>query len=559
MCASKPYAALRLLLLLAAVSVFAACSGAAGGGPLSGYDAFRVTAADGGNRDDARWAAYLEGQLVSRADYTGSPVIGEGGSGCLDVKVHVDGSLASDYKVARSASGLSLTARNGDVMLWLIYQFLSSCAGGRLQVADLQPAYVSMDGAEGTFAFEYRGIYTPSNSDPELMPVSAAHNVDYDWALWGHNLRKLFPDGVPTGAMAEVDGRKTDTQFCFSSSELYAALERYVIDCGGDADPDETARFVVMPADNKTVCLCSRCRKAGNTASSATPAVSLMLRRLAERFPRCTFFTSSYHTTAEPPSRPMPANVGVLVSAISVPMRALLDTRPQAHRFAELVERWRKVVGKVYVWDYMRNYDDYFTPYPCLALVQERLRLYRSLGVSGVFYNGSTPYYASFDDVQTSAIAAMLVNPDIDVAAYADSCFARYYPTSAQVLAPAYRSWESETVKRARQLPFYGGIGGAVKAWLDPDAYASYCDRLDAAAKHAAPEERARLNRLLTATWLTRLELLRYGGRKPGYEAEARRCLDGLKGYEAFTEMSHYREAGGPTDKYIEKWEKEIR
>ena len=44
MCASKPYAALRLLLLLAAVSVFAACSGAAGGGPLSGYDAFRVTA-----------------------------------------------------------------------------------------------------------------------------------------------------------------------------------------------------------------------------------------------------------------------------------------------------------------------------------------------------------------------------------------------------------------------------------------------------------------------------------------------------------------------------------
>lgn len=497
MCASKPYAALRLLLLLAAVSVFAACSGAAGGGPLSGYDAFRVTAADGGNRDDARWAAYLEGQLVSRADYTGSPVIGEGGSGCLDVKVHVDGSLASDYKVARSASGLSLTARNGDVMLWLIYQFLSSCAGGRLQVADLPPAYVSMDGAEGTFAFEYRGIYTPSNSDPELMPVSAAHNVDYDWALWGHNLRKLFPDGVPTGAMAEVDGRKTDTQFCFSSSELYAALERYVIDCGGDADPDETARFVVMPADNKTVCLCSRCRKAGNTASSATPAVSLMLRRLAERFPRCTFFTSSYHTTAEPPSRPMPANVGVLASAIGVPMRALLDTRPQAHRFAELVERWRKVVGKVYVWDYMRNYDDYFTPYPCLALVQERLRLYRSL--------------------------------------------------------------ESETVKRARQLPFYGGIGGAVKAWLDPDAYASYCDRLDAAAKHAAPEERARLNRLLTATWLTRLELLRYGGRKPGYEAEARRCLDGLKGYEAFTEMSHYREAGGPTDKYIEKWEKEIR
>ena len=63
MCASKPYAALRLLLLLAAVSVFAACSGAAGGGPLSGYDAFRVTAAD------AATATTRAGRRISRASW----------------------------------------------------------------------------------------------------------------------------------------------------------------------------------------------------------------------------------------------------------------------------------------------------------------------------------------------------------------------------------------------------------------------------------------------------------------------------------------------------------
>ena len=60
MCASKPYAALRLLLLLAAVSVFAACSGAAGGGPLSGYDAFRVSAATATTR---------AGRRISRASW----------------------------------------------------------------------------------------------------------------------------------------------------------------------------------------------------------------------------------------------------------------------------------------------------------------------------------------------------------------------------------------------------------------------------------------------------------------------------------------------------------
>lgn len=549
----------RLLLLLAVVTVLGVSSCSADRRAVRSYETYRVAPADDGSKDDRHWSEYLEGQLVNRATDDSKPVLGDGGGDCLDVVVHVDTSLAHDYEVSRSGSSLNLAARDGGKMLWLVYQFLSSCSGGNIDVSDLPPAYVSMDGDEGDFTFEYRGIYTPSNSDPEFMPIMATGNVDYDWALWGHNLRKLFKDGIPQGACAVVGGKPTEEQFCFSSEELYKAVEAYVIDYGGDAEPDETARFAIMPADNKLVCQCAECVKAGNTAASATPAVSRMLRRLAGRFPRCTFFTSSYHTTAEPPESPMPSNVGVLVSAVNVPMRSQLGTRPQAKQFAGLVKKWSRVVSRVYVWDYMRNYDDYFTPYPCLKLLQERLRMFRSLGVKGVFYNGSSPYYASFDDVQTSAIAAMLVNPDIDVAAYADSCFARYYPTSAQVLAPAYRSWESETVKRARQLPFYGGIGGAVKAWLDPDAYASYCDRLDAAAKHAAPEERARLNRLLTATWLTRLELLRYGGRKPGYEAEARRCLDGLKGYEAFTEMSHYREAGGPTDKYIEKWEKEIR
>ncbi len=546
------------LLVLAVVLALGISSCAADRRPVADYACFRVEPADEGSKDDARWAAYLEGQLVNRAVDDRRAVIGEGGRECLDVVVHVDKSLPCDYRVSRSRSGLTLTARDSGKMLWLVYQFVSSCSPDVVETSDLPPAYVPMGGAEGDFAFEYRGIYTPSNSDPEFMPIMAAHNVDYDWALWGHNIMKLFKDGIPEGAQALVGGRRTDSQLCFSSPELYAAVEAYVADYGG-AEGGETARFAIMPADNKDVCLCPECLKAGNTAASATPAVSKMLRRLAEEFPRCEFFTSSYHTTAEPPQAKMPANVGVLVSAIGVPMRALLDTRPQAKRFAELVKRWKKVVSKVYVWDYMRNYDDYFTPYPCLALVQERLRMFRSLGVSGVFYNGSSPYYASFDDVQTAAIAAMLVDPDIDVAAYADSCFARYYPVTAPLLAPAYRSWERTVVDRARPLPFYGTIQDAVHAWLDPEAYEAFCDSLDRRAKRAAPAERSRLNRLLTASWLTRLELLRPGRLATKADtAAARRYVEGLAGYSAFPDMGHYRETGGPTDKYIGKWEKEI-
>ena len=67
--------------------------------------------------------------------------------------------------------------------------------------------------AEGDFAFEYRGIYSPSNADPELMPVTASHHVDYDWGLWGHNLRRVFPGEVPEEALAWVDGQRDENQF----------------------------------------------------------------------------------------------------------------------------------------------------------------------------------------------------------------------------------------------------------------------------------------------------------------------------------------------------------
>ena len=510
-----------------------------------------VAPADDARSDDARWAEYLAGQMQRRSSggrtADSCSVHGEP----LSVRVHVDSLLANDYVVERRREGLLLSARDSENMLSLVYQFLSSCAGCGLEVSDLPPAFVSMEGDRGDFAFEYRGIYTPSNSDPELMPITASHNVDYDWALWGHNLRRVFDGEVPREACALVDGERTEEQFCFSSEELFEAVSRFVRQ--HDAS-DETARFVVMPNDNGLVCQCPACVEAGNTPGSATPAVSRLLHRLAVRYPDRLFFTSSYMTTVEPPSEPLPSNVGVWVSAISVPMREKFTSRPATKKFAALVSRWHKVVGRVYVWDYMRNFDDYFTPYPCLRLLGERLKFYRSIGVSGLFFNGSSPSYASFDDVQTAAVAALLVRPELPVADYAGRCFERYYPASSDVLASAYSSWEDAVARSRALLPFYGGIGDAVKAWLSPDEFALFCDSLDHRAKLAGEAERSRLNPLLTALWFTRLELLRRPG--GGYsEPEARRFLDGLSGYASFPAMASYREAMGQTADYIKEWD----
>ena len=272
----------------------------------------------------------------------------------------------------------------------LLLLLLLCVACGRTETA---AGRVTSAPGDGTAAFEYRGLYTPCNATPAQMAANGAHNPDYDWLIWGHNLRKTaLADGVPTEAQATVDGRKDPAQLCFSSEALYRAVETYILDNCGD---EESARVAIAPDDYDTACTCDACRRAGNTPQNATPAVAQLTKRLAavaqltkrlaERFPRHRFFITAYLTTLQAPRDTLPPNAGVLISAMELPMAAGFDKGKKARNFAALVAEWRKAVTHVYVWDYIRNFDDYLTPWPCLRLVQQRLRWYRGMGVDGIF------------------------------------------------------------------------------------------------------------------------------------------------------------------------------
>lgn len=507
------------------------------------------------NTTDIRWRNYLTDQLNRRAGKEKIAVSDASVTGdVMQVIVDVDNKHRYDYSVFRDGDTLRLIAQDDSKMLWLIYQFMSGINDKRINVSDLPPAVINMKGCEGNFAFEYRSIYSSANSDPELMPITASHNIDYDWGLWGHNLRRVFDDDVPEEAWAMVDNKRQPGQFCFSSEELYDAIEAYVMENFGEGMSGKSARFVIMPNDDETICSCSACVAAGNTAKSATPAVSRLIGRLARRFPNHLFFTTAYLSTYTPPAGPMPSNVGVIISAMGVPMQSQISVKSaKIKKFSRLVEQWRKITNRVYVWDYMRNFDDYLTPYPCLMMLGERLRYFRSIGVSGIIYNGSGTDYASFDDVQTATIAAMLIDPGLSVEDYVSRYIHRYYPESGDILMKAYWSWEMKAYEKKCVLPFYGGITDAVKSWLNPDEFEEFCGSLDKKSKDVTGEERTRLNKLLTALQFTRLELQRmpHGDYNPSV---VETCLESLRGHTAFDCMRNYREANGSLERYIAEW-----
>lgn len=542
------------VILSLPLTLMAACSGN-DLKPFSQYSEYAISAASTDDNADAKWASYLKSHFQKRATDRDCVLAGQSQDDSqLQITVDMDAQMQADYAVSIGKHEITLKARNTEAMLWLQYQFMSVAAreDSRFTASDLPPAMIDCKhDAEGKFAFEHRSLYTPTNTNADMMPILGVGNVDFDWGLWGHNLHKIFTDGIPTEAQAMVDDKRNASQFCFSSEALYRAYEQFVIDQYGDGSDGITTRFAVMPNDNALVCQCADCKAKGNTAQSATPAVTTLIQRLARRFPRQMFFTSAYATTRKVPAGKLPANVGVIISAIDMPLSPDATTAKGHGELETQIKAWQQHCSHVYIWDYMRNYDDYLTPYPCLHHMQSRLKYYRSLCVNGVFLNGSGYDYAPFDDVQTYVLAQLLINPDINVDDYTARYFATAYPKTGKLLANYYASLE----KRASEhtLPFYGGIRETIAAYLEPQALINFIPMADRASKQADEAERSRLNQLLTALAYTRLELFRTQEQAPDHgQLEAQTYL--LSQHTAFENMANYRESDGSIDDYLKQW-----
>lgn len=345
------------------------------------------------------------------------------------------------------------------------------------------------------------------------------NSVDYDWGIWGHNLGRALPKDASADVYShDKKGTVDKEQFCFTSDRLYKYLVDYILDNFGET---ETMRFVIMPNDNNIVCLCEECVQAGNTAGDASPAVFRLVRRLCDRFPNHIFFTSDYLTTKSLPKKPLPPNSGVLVSAMDYPRTAF--TTPEEMAFMKRIADWQKNVGHVYIWDYIQNFDDYFTPVPLYNLMAHRLQKYAQAGVKGVFMNGAGSDYSTFGDLDTQILISLLNDPNTDWRAELKQLCDRYYPTVSKQVYDFIVAQDNYALEKGRPLPMYDGVATAVNTYLPSDEFISFYDALVKNANNAGSTERKALEKLIGALSMTRLELARLSGKIDGMEQPLQR------------------------------------
>lgn len=517
------------------------------------------------------WANYLYEHLKNRC--TDKDIVTQTSSDkdLCRINIKINPSSEYDFKIERSNTGITLIASNDRNMLWLQYQLMKKIGDEdpRVEASDLPPAIISLNDTVGRFPFEYREVYLPDNRNPEYSAIIGADNLDYEWGIWGHNLPKVFGKGnLPQDMYAMVNGKRDNEQFCFSSENLYSRLETYITDRFG-VEEGKSIRFMIIPNDNNLVCTCPDCLKTGNTSQSATPAVTRLITRLAKRFPNHSFFTIAYLTTREVPKQQLPKNAGVMLSAIDLPLRPVSENNKLYGSFGNTLNEWRKVTDKIYIWDYINNFDDYLSPFPILKTAQSRLLFFRKNGVKGIFFNGSGDEYSTFDKLNTFVLSSLLLQPDLSVSTLTEKYLKENFPISGTLLKDFYHAMEQQLSLSGKALNLYGSIKEAEKCYLNIPNFVNTYNKIEKILPKTKGEERRRLNELLVGLTFTRLEIARmrtyelYGyaqrqGNNLKVKPEISHLLERLSEHHSFPNMKYYCEQNNSIKEYIDGWNRYI-
>ena len=237
--------------------------------------------------------------------------------------------------------------------------------------------------------------------------------------------------------------------------------------------------------------------------------------------------------------------------------------------FEENITKWKEYLNNVYIWDYAVNFDNYFDIYPSLKVTQQNLKLYKKLGIKGVFIHGSEYEYSTFQDLKSTILAKLLWDTNIDIDKEINAYFnSKFSKKLANSLSNYYSFIDNSFFLNKNELSIYSGIGKSVKKYLDPKVFFSFYNEFDLHTQTNKYDKD--YLRIATALTFLKLEIMRDSGigtygfatlnnnKEIIVKNEAALLLDKLNAYSKSANLTTYNERNYQIDDYINSWRKTI-
>ncbi|HOF62274.1 MAG TPA: DUF4838 domain-containing protein [Candidatus Latescibacteria bacterium] len=214
--------------------------------------------------------------------------------------------------------------------------------------------------------------------------------------------------------------------------------------------------YSIYQNDLKNACQCENCKKIDEAEGTPMATVLLMANYVAERiapdYPDVKILTFSYMYTLKPPKTIKPhKNVMIKYCTDQVDFsKPLVESRWRGNKeFVENFKVWRTLTDQIYIWDYSANFKYLFMPFECLHSFPSNFRLYRDVGVVGVFTEGD--HYGTHcvdEPLKTWVIAHLLWNPDQPIEPLINRFMQGFYGPASEVAHGYYDGLVALELKR---------------------------------------------------------------------------------------------------------------
>ena len=230
---------------------------------------------------------------------------------------------------------------------------------------------------------------------------------------------------------SEVDGTRIAEkgQLCLTNPELTAFV---IGELKGRLRGNPRATNAsVSQNDWAGNCQCARCRaldnREGSPAGSLIHFVNAVAKGIEDEFPNVAVETLAYMYTRKAPRVRTRHNVTVRLCSYECDFLHSFD-HVNNRAFCDDVKAWARICKRLYIWDYVTNFENYVQPHPNWYTLGSNMRFFVGNNVKGVFEQGCHESDgAEMAELRAWVLAKLMWDPTLDAAALISEFLAGYY------------------------------------------------------------------------------------------------------------------------------------
>ena len=198
--------------------------------------------------------------------------------------------------------------------------------------------------------------------------------------------------------------------------------------------------YDVSQNDNELYCECKQCKALEKKYGGHSGIWVWFVNQVARSFPNYNFGTLAYKYTQAPPAGIRPErNVVIRLCSIENCFAHPLEECNRNAKFLKDLKGWKQLTDKLYIWDYVVDFNQYLLPWPNFRVLSNNIKSYIENGAIAIHELGQ---YQSgdgeFSEMKAWVIAKLLWNPDQNTDSLCHEFINAYYGKAARYVWQYY-------------------------------------------------------------------------------------------------------------------------